>query len=158
MSGDDKKIFVDEDWKAQVQREREEAAQRAQAAEPAGAAPGAPGVDAFDDSLDEGELPEASFMTLVGSLATQAMLALGVIAPPGAKEVMVDLLHAKYSIDLLAMLREKTAGNLTPEESAELTQAVAELQHVFVARAQQIQEAEMKQAGVDITNIRGDRA
>ncbi len=153
MSGDEKKIFVDEDWKAQVQREREEAAKKS-AELPAAEASAPDAEEAFDD----GGIPEASFMTLVGSLATQAMLALGVIAQPGQKEIMIDLLHAKYCIDMLAMLREKTKGNLAEDEEAELTQALAELQHVFVARAQQIQEAEMKQAGIDMDKLRGGGA
>jgi len=101
--------------------------------------------------------PEASFMSLVGSLATQAMLALGVIAPQGQKQVYVDLGQAKYCIDTLQMLRDKTEGNLSEEEAGELTQALAELQQIYVARAQQIQEHEMREAGIDLNDLKGKK-
>jgi hypothetical protein len=174
MADEDKKIFVDESWKAQVQRERDLAAQKAQEeaqsaqaqpADPAAAAASAgPMAGAAPDAQSpapgaEGEegLPEATFLSLVGSLATQAMMSLGVIAPQGQKQVYVDLMQAKYIIDTLMMLHHKTNGNLDEEEATELTQAVAELQQIYVARAQQIQESELKKAGVDITNLKGEQ-
>jgi hypothetical protein len=63
---------------------------------------------------------------------------------------MVNLDEARYCIDTLVMLREKTAGNLTDEERGILTQTLSELQQVYVVRAQQVQEATMKQAGIDL--------
>src|SRR5262245_39982081 len=99
---DEPKIFVDEDWKAQVQRERE-AAQQAPEVAPA-----------VEGGVAEGELPEgASFLSLVSSLATQCMFALGLIAPQGQQQVMVDLDQAQYLLDLLGILLDKTKGNLT---------------------------------------------
>jgi len=141
MPDDEKKIIIDEGWKARVERERQEAA--AKKPEP--------------EAQPEEEAPEeveASFLTLVTSLATQAMFALGLIAPEGAKEVMVDLPGAKFCIDTLAMLRDKTKGNLTGEESKQLEEAIAQLQQVFVVRGQQAQASTMKNAGIDPNNLR----
>ena len=149
MADEEKKIFIDEDWKAQVEKEKSQLEETEEAA--------APMEDAGDEEMPQpGQMPEATLMNLVGSLATQAMLALGVIAQQEQQQVMVDLGQAKYCIDTLAMLKEKTEGNTTEQESAELTQVVSELQQVFVARAQQVQEQEMRQAGVDLNNLTGD--
>jgi hypothetical protein len=139
MADDDKpKIIIDEDWKSQVQREKEEALKKAEAApkEEEKAAP---------------ESEEASFEALVSGLAMQAMIALGVLAPRDAKEVMIDLRGAKYVIDLLIVLRDKTKGNLTPEEQGYLAESLADLQQTYVLRSQQLQEAALRQAGIDPT-------
>lgn len=148
MAADDKKLFIDEDWKAQVQREREKALEEARAKQadeaPAAAVPG--------EDAEDGE--ESLFLALVGSLTTQAMLMLGLIAPQGQKQVMVDLDQSKYLIDTLRTLRDKTRGNLTAEEDQQLAEAVAELERLFVMREQQVQQAALKQAGVDLDNPR----
>ncbi len=133
MSDDNSKIIIDEDWKTRVQREKEEAAN----------APEEPEAEAA-------EAPEAaSFSGLVSGLTMQGMMALGVMAPRDAKEVMVDLDQAKYIIDTLMILREKTKGNLTPEEQGLLTQTLSELQQGFVVRSQQLQEAALRRAGIN---------
>lgn len=137
MADDDKpKIIIDEDWKTQVQREKEEARKKAEEA-PKPEEKAAP------------EAEEASFEGLVSGLAMQAMIALGVLAPRDAKEVMIDLRGAKYVIDLLIVLRDKTKGNLTPEEQGYLAESLADLQQTYVLRSQQLQEAALHQAGID---------
>jgi hypothetical protein len=80
----------------------------------------------------------------------QAMMALGVLAPRDAKEVMIDLAGAKYVIDMLIILRGKTTGNLTPEEQGYLTETLADLQQTFVVRSQQVQEATLRGAGIHL--------
>lgn len=138
MADDEKqKIIIDEDWKTQVQREKEEALKRAEEAPKEEAAPPA-------------EAEEASFEGLLSGLAMQAMMALGVLAPRDAKEVTVDLRGAKYVIDLLIVLRDKTKGNLTPEEQGYLAESLADLQQTYVLRSQQLQEAALRQAGIDL--------
>jgi len=137
------KLFIDEDWKAQVQREREQARQQTEQA------PEQPGEEAAPGETPPGEEPESLFQVLVTSLAAQAMYALGMVAPPDAKQVMVDLGQAKFVVDTLMMLREKTQGHLTPEEQGHLTEVVSELQRLYVFRAQQVQEAAMRQSGIN---------
>ena len=142
MGDEQQKIFIDEDWKAQVQREKEQA--KSAPAEPTD------GSDADEAPAAEGT--DNPFAALIQSLAAQCAFALGLIAAPDTKQVMVNLDEAKYCIDTLVMLREKTKGNLTDEEKGIVTQTLAELQQVYVVRAQQIQEATLKQAGIDLKN------
>jgi hypothetical protein len=139
---DEPKIFIDEDWKAQVQREKEEAQQKSESDPPKGEA---------DEAV--AQPGEPSFAGLLQSLAAQCAYALGLIAQQDAKQVMVDIVEAKYCIDTLMMLRGKTKGNLTPEEEGLLANMIAELQQVYVVRAQQVQEAELKKAGIDLGNL-----
>lgn len=133
MPDEEKKIFIDEDWKSQVQREKEEAAALA-AQQPAPPADDEPEIDA--DPL---------FLQLLSSLVTQALFSLGMIAPKGSPQVSVDIEQAHYLIQTLEMLREKMKNNLTPDEEGELTQAVSELQQAYVVRSQQVQEAALRQ-------------
>jgi hypothetical protein len=135
MSDEEPRIFVDEDWKAKVQREREEAKKISE--------------EQPERPAEEAKPPEgASFEALISSLTMQAMVALGVMAPKDAKEVLVDLIEAKYLIDMLMMLRDKTKGNLTPKEQGFLSETLAELQQGYVVRSQQVQEAALRNAGV----------
>ena len=77
-------------------------------------------------------MPEASFSLLVTTLATQVTVALGQMAAPDAEEVSVDLTLAKHLIDTLEVLEQKTKGNLTPEESAMLTNVLHQLRMLYV--------------------------
>jgi uncharacterized protein DUF1844 len=145
MAEDEPKIFIDEDWKAQVQREREQV--DSEADDEAGEA--ATGADNAEDGLGPEDVAQSPFLALVTSLATQCMFALGVIHDPNEEQVRVDIGQAKILVDMLMALREKTQGNLTEQEEGHLTQAVAELQRIYVVRAQQVQEAELKNAGIN---------
>ena len=100
---------------------------------------------------------EPSFAGLLQSLAAQCAYALGLIAQKDANQIMVDIVEAKYCIDTLMMLRAKTKGNLTPEEEGLLANMIAELQQVYVVRAQQVQETELKKAGIDLGNLGGKK-
>jgi len=159
---EEKKIIIDEGWKDQVRREKEEAARKAaeaeiQAASDANAEAGAAGTDdaALDDAALDAEAEEATpFMALVQSLATQALLFLGYIPQPGSQEVMVDLGQSRMVIDMLVDLQGKTAGNLNADEEAMLAEAVSELQRAFVVRSQQVQEAELKRAGLNPRDLK----
>src|SRR5256885_1238644 len=111
-------LHIDTDWKKQAQEEKRRLAeaqekQRAEAAQakPAAAAPAA----GLGGRRPAREVPQASFASLVNSILTQAMLYLGEIAPQGS-EPMLNLDMAKYQVDLLGLLEEKTRNNLTPEE------------------------------------------
>jgi hypothetical protein len=84
----------------------------------------------------ERQVPEASFATLVNSLMTQVLLYLGELAPRGA-EPQVNLDMAKFNIDLLGVLEEKTKGNLTPEEQKLLDTALYETRMRYVQVASQ---------------------
>ncbi len=63
------------------------------------------------------DLPEIDFSTFVISLSTQVLMHLGEIANPVSDKVEADISVAKQMIDILAMLNEKTRGNLNPNEA-----------------------------------------
>lgn len=76
-------------------------------------------------------LPEPSFIMLAGPLHAQALMYLGEMAH-GDEPPRVDLESAKYSIDLLGVLEEKTKGNLTEEEERFVRDLLFELRMKFV--------------------------
>lgn len=124
------KIVVDDDWKAQARAEKEKLDERAEKQDQ-------------QDQQDTGaqdqaarELPPASFATLANSLAAQVMLAMGGMQDPKTKRRIVDLGLAKHHIDTLAMLEEKTKGNLTDEEVKLLDQALYQVRMHYVQVAQ----------------------
>lgn len=65
-------------------------------------------------------------------LASSAVIYLGEGADPVTGEVRKDLDQAQYSIDLLVLLRDKTEGHRTPEETQLLTGILHDLQMRFV--------------------------
>lgn len=79
------------------------------------------------------QIPPASFTVLIQTLATQASVALGVIADPRTNKPEVNLDMAKHFIDTLALLEGKTKGNLTSDESSLLAAATSQLQMAYVA-------------------------
>ena len=86
--------------------------------------------DLFGDGDSRPELPPADFDFLVYSLRLQAEINLGLL-PFGEKQEP-DYELARHHIDLLAMLQEKTKGNLTLEEQRSLDNSVTELRFRFV--------------------------
>src|SRR5205085_12307623 len=78
------------------------------------------------------KLPPPSFQLLIATYASQATVAFGHVANPidGKKEIRPDL--AKHAIDMLAILEEKTKGNLTPAEAAMLEKLLHELRFQFI--------------------------
>jgi hypothetical protein len=64
--------------------------------------------------------------------ASSALINLGEAADPGTGERLVDLDQAKDAIDLLLLLREKTAGNRTEHESRLLEQILYDVQMRYV--------------------------
>lgn len=77
-------------------------------------------------------LPEVNFMTFVLSLNSSALLHLGLIEDPEVGNVEKNLSFAKQTIDMLAMLQEKTRGNLTPDEENMLKSVLFELRMAYV--------------------------
>ena len=73
-----------------------------------------------------------TFSTFILSLNTAALVHLGEWPDPLTKEKKVDLVLAKQVIDTLEMLREKTKGNLTPEEEELFKSILFDLKLRFV--------------------------
>jgi len=86
-------------------------------------------------STQSGELSQR-FIEFVMMHAQNAALFLGQIPNPKTGEGEVNLELAKMFIDQLAMIQEKTRGNLTSEEATVLRNALSNLQMVYVDVAQ----------------------
>ncbi|HER34685.1 MAG TPA: DUF1844 domain-containing protein [Halothiobacillaceae bacterium] len=114
----EKKIIVDEDWKTQAQREKE-ALETEQQTGP-------------DEQDQRGELPPANLTALISMFATQAMFGLGLIHEEGSQPPPPDPVMARFNIDMLQTLEDKTQGNLTEEEAQMLQTTLAQLRMVFV--------------------------
>ncbi len=116
---DKPKIIIDSDWKAEAQREKERLAKEAA---------DAGGVEAGGAA----GLPQADFAGLVNVLAMQALVSLGGVRGPGGQPYPPNPEIAKYHIDLLEVLAEKTKSSLTPEEKRMIDLTMYELRMRYV--------------------------
>lgn len=123
---DEKKIIIDEDWKAQAQKEKEELAKEAEAEKE---------TEEKQEQAKK-QLPAADFSGLVSMLTTQAFFALGLIRTEEDKDQPVDLQLAKYNIDMLEVIEQKSKGNLTEDEEKLISDALHQLRMAFVKISQ----------------------
>ena len=107
---------VDESWKESVQKEKKASV--------------APGPAAQTAAVD--------FSGFVSMLAMQAMMALGEMAHPETGQKTQDIAQARYLIDTLQLLADKTKGNLSAEESEGLKTLLYELRVKFVKINQEV--------------------
>ena len=75
---------------------------------------------------------ETSFLMLLSSLSMQAMIAMGKLENPITKQVEHNLEQARYLIDTLGILQEKTDGNRTEEEDHFLEEALFNLRSTYM--------------------------
>lgn len=139
-------IHIDADWKKQAQEEKRKLAEQeaAKAKSPATASGGGAtaGAAATTRAVQggqagpRGQVPAPSFATLVQSIATQILFYLGDIAARGGEPV-INLDMAKHHIDTLAILEQKTAGNLSDDEKRMLDTALYETRMRYVTVASQ---------------------
>jgi len=108
---------VDEDWKQNAANDKDNAAK------------------AYEQQNTEAQ--EFDFRAYITSLAMQALIFMGIIPNPmNGDKLEKNLDQARLLIDTLAILRDKTAGNLTKEEEDLLNTVLYELQVKFVDEAQ----------------------
>ncbi len=93
---------------------------------------GAEGVDKEKDAGAQ-SVGGPTFLDLVNTLQLGAMVSLGMVQSPEGKRSPVNLPAAKDSIDLLAVLQEKTKGNLAEEESQVLSEGLYHLRMAYLA-------------------------
>jgi hypothetical protein len=151
MAEEQPSLHIDTDWKKQAQEEKRRLAEeeeKKKAQQPkTGPAPTSPmpGVGAgaaagpstaSSRGRERGTLPAASFGSLVQSLTTQVLFYLGELTPRGV-EPQVNLDMAKYNIDLLGVLEDKTKNNLDDEERRLLDAALYETRMRYVSVASQ---------------------
>ena len=103
---------IDESWKDTVEKEKEEL-----------------------KKTDKFAPPEPDFNFFITTLSLQASISLGQVPNPATNKTEEDLVQAKFLIDTLGMLKEKTAGNLTPDETGLLENLLYELRMQYVAKS-----------------------
>ena len=129
---DDK--YIDESWKDSVESEKGK--------ELKSPADKSPDPDAGSSPLaEEGseDAGDVNFLGYITSLAYQAMIFLGEVPNPITEKTEKNLRQAKFLIDTLVMIRDKTNGNLSKQESDTLNAALYDLQMLFVEISQKEQ-------------------
>ena len=116
MSDEDPELIIDTDWKAQVEKEKQDSV----AKEP----------EPKDESAKN--IPPASLEMLLTTLYSQAMMSLGAMPNPATNETAKDLPMAKHFIDTVEMLQEKTKGNTTDDEDKMIEELLHVLRMAFV--------------------------
>lgn len=111
--------FVDNDWKQRAEEEKKKIEEK------------------YKEKKAGDNLPPASFATLMSTFATQAMVALGDLKFPGLEGKGVDLENARYAIDTLAVIQEKTQGNLSAEEDKGLKELLQSLRLRYVQKTKE---------------------
>jgi len=124
---EEKKIIVDEDWKKEAQREKEILAAKEEAEKKKGE----------EEQRSPGPLPKGNLAALVSMLTTQALFALGLLQVKGQDKREPDLELARYNIDMLETIEEKTKGNLTEAEENVIKNTLSELRMGYVKIAEQ---------------------
>lgn len=105
---EEQKKKVDESWKSQINKEKKEAE-------------------------DKNETyHEPTFTVFLSSLGMQAMIAMGRLENPLSGKTEMNLEHARFLIDTLEILKEKTKGNLTSQEETLLEESLFNLRMMYV--------------------------
>ena len=133
--------FVDESWKESAELEKEQletmvGGKKASAsASPAKDEP-SPQQPQKQDAPEAEDPYEVHFLNYISSVAYQGMIFLGEIPHPVTNEVEKNFEQAKFFIDTLLMLREKTKENLNKREGDLLNASIYELQMKYLELTQ----------------------
>ncbi|MGI8812743.1 MAG: DUF1844 domain-containing protein [Pyrinomonadaceae bacterium] len=111
---------------------------------------------AADGSVEEeedfpGAEDPASFVNFLSTLATNAAASLGAVPHPATGQRSVDLETGKYWLDVLAMLRDKTKGNLHAKEAQLFEGLLADLRMQYVTMVRATEEKLKAQAAQKFT-------
>jgi hypothetical protein len=89
-------------------------------------------AEANEDAEKTDKEPQLDFFNYIASLGFQTMIFLGEMPNPVTNQVEKNLKQAKFLIDTLVILRDKTKGNLSKEEDDLLNGSIYELQLRYV--------------------------
>ena len=87
---------------------------------------------------DKATNPSTPFTNFIEPLIAQAYMSLGMLRNPYQPQAKIDTAAARQMIEILTLLSEKTAGNLTPDEDDFLSTHLGELKLAFVQRTKSI--------------------
>ena len=132
--------YVDEGWKESVAREKDllrKKTEQKQSSQDLSANRPEPPVPQTQKKVKQTQQSTSiNFLNYISSLVYQAMVFLGEIPNPITNEMEENLEQAKLMVETLILIREKTSGNLTQEESDLLNASLYELQMKFVEKSQ----------------------
>jgi len=97
-------------------------------------------------------LPPPTFEFLVFSLKMQAEMRMGMLGALEGDDHAPDLPAARHAIDMLAMLSEKTRGNLSIEEQRLVENSLTELRFRFVQAMESAKNAPRPESGTESTD------
>lgn len=99
-----------------------------------------------DPKPEQGQEPETpsgaspgpvNFMSFILGMAQTALFQMGLIQFPGAEQSKKDMNGARQTIDIIAMIEEKTRGNLTDDEKKVIDDTLFQLRMAFVEMSKQ---------------------
>ncbi|CAN5421358.1 hypothetical protein BH10BDE1_BH10BDE1_28360 [soil metagenome] len=86
----------------------------------------------IEKTADHPQNLEASFSTLILSIASSAAMSMGLAPNPASGKIEKDLNLARFNIDLLTMLSEKTKNNRTVDEDRFISTILQDLKMKFI--------------------------
>ncbi len=89
-------------------------------------------AEANQEAVRKNVLPKVDFSGFVLSIYSSGLVQLGKVEDPSSGEVKKDLTMAKYTIDMMAMLSEKTKGNLNKDEENLMRALLSEIRMAYV--------------------------
>lgn len=107
---------IDQDWKNQVNKEKQEAKTKNQA------------------------YHETTFTIFLSSMGMQAMIALGKLENPITGKTETNHGQARFLIDTMEMIQVKTKGNLTPEEDKSFNEYLFNLRMFYIEAKKKMQK------------------
>ena len=108
------------------------------AAPPKSAEPPKPREERRRSLAEKATSPGTPFANFIQSLVAQAYMFLGMLRDPRQPQPIFDAEAAHETIDILSLLKEKTAGNLTPEEEDFFEAHLGDLKLAYVQRTKNI--------------------
>ena len=124
----DRRIFAQDTQEAEEKKEKQETSAAAEKKRP----PESQQAPDAGEQAEQLQFPEINFPTFVASLNASALVHLGLIEDPASGIKAKHLPMAKQTIDILSMLEEKTAGNLTKDEEGMLKNILYDLRILYV--------------------------
>ncbi|MFU8769345.1 MAG: DUF1844 domain-containing protein [Desulfotignum sp.] len=89
-------------------------------------------MEAAKNAARKNVLPRVDFSSFILSIYSSGLVQLGKVADPSTGETKKDLMVAKYTVDMMAMLAEKTKGNLNKDEENLMRALLSEIRLAYV--------------------------
>ena len=124
--------YVDESWKEAVASEKNKEEEKTKLTAKSEQESPPQELPSEDFAASAEGMPEVNFIGYITSLAFQAMIFLGEVHNPMNDKIEKNLTQAKFIIDTIVLLREKTLGNLNTQETDTLNALIYELQMKYV--------------------------